>query len=455
MTNSTLAQPDITLLLDHEGVIRGAELANVVALESIDPWIDRPWSDTVLPDQRLHLQRLVDNARQGGRTGIGQVVQRFPSGLALPVEYTIIRLGSDAGLMAIGKPLLAVTELQSRLLNTQRALENDYWKLRSVETRYRLLFDSARDAVLVLDAGSLRIIEANPAALRMLGPTADAADDDLLARLSDPDRRSLVALLERVAEQGLASGEMARFGKRAGPWQLRASLLDADQRTTILLQVSPLGEPLLPPAPEAQPDSYADLLERSPDGFVLMDGGGMILTANAAFAEMAQVGSTALLAGKPFDGWLARPGADMTVVVGSLQRFGRVRLLPTKIIGALGSVTNVELSAVGDRDRDPRRIAVLLRDVGRRLEAFGGEAGTGGESVGEDFALQIGRTPLRVLVEETVASVERRYLEMALQLTAGNRTAAAQVLGLSRQSLHAKLRRYGLDTESQPGSETR
>ena len=41
--------------------------------------------------------------------------------------------------------------------------------------------------------------------------------------------------------------------------------------------------------------------------------------------------------------------------------------------------------------------------------------------------------------------VERRYIEAALELTGGNRTAAAELLGLSRQSLYAKLNRYGLD----------
>jgi DNA-binding NtrC family response regulator len=39
--------------------------------------------------------------------------------------------------------------------------------------------------------------------------------------------------------------------------------------------------------------------------------------------------------------------------------------------------------------------------------------------------------------------VEQAYIKAALELTAGNRTAAAQLLGVSRQSLYAKLNRYG------------
>jgi len=35
-------------------------------------------------------------------------------------------------------------------------------------------------------------------------------------------------------------------------------------------------------------------------------------------------------------------------------------------------------------------------------------------------------------------------IEAALQITGDNRATAAEMLGLSRQSLYAKLRRYGL-----------
>jgi DNA-binding NtrC family response regulator len=41
--------------------------------------------------------------------------------------------------------------------------------------------------------------------------------------------------------------------------------------------------------------------------------------------------------------------------------------------------------------------------------------------------------------------VERHYIEAALKLTEGNRTAAAEMLGISRQSLYMKLDRYGID----------
>ena len=56
----------------------------------------------------------------------------------------------------------------------------------------------------------------------------------------------------------------------------------------------------------------------------------------------------------------------------------------------------------------------------------------------------LGRVPLKSLVSEAVSIVECHYIESALALTDGNRSAAAKMLGLSRQSLYMKLTRYGI-----------
>ena len=57
---------------------------------------------------------------------------------------------------------------------------------------------------------------------------------------------------------------------------------------------------------------------------------------------------------------------------------------------------------------------------------------------------QIGRVPLRDLVREATDVIEKLSIEAALELTGDNRASAAEMLGLSRQSLYVKLRRFGL-----------
>ena len=89
-----------------------------------------------------------------------------------------------------------------------------------------------------------------------------------------------------------------------------------------------------------------------------------------------------------------------------------------------------------------------IRDVGRRLtpQAKPRELPHSANQLAE----MIGRVPLKELVRETTDVIEKLCIEAALELTGDNRASAAEVLGLSRQSLYVKLRRYGL---AEPGIE--
>jgi DNA-binding NtrC family response regulator len=62
----------------------------------------------------------------------------------------------------------------------------------------------------------------------------------------------------------------------------------------------------------------------------------------------------------------------------------------------------------------------------------------------EQLTELIGRVALKDLVREATEVIERLSIEAALELTGDNRASAAEMLGLSRQSLYVKLRRYGI-----------
>ena len=64
---------------------------------------------------------------------------------------------------------------------------------------------------------------------------------------------------------------------------------------------------------------------------------------------------------------------------------------------------------------------------------------------GADFSELIGRVPLKELIREAVDVIEKMCIEAALRQTDNNRASAADLLGLSRQSLYIKLRRHGLE----------
>src|SRR4051812_40445688 len=233
-------QPDITLLLDMEGVIREATLSPSMSNESVDGWLGRSWVEVAGEMGSDKVKRMVDDARVSGISAFRQINQRFPSGLEIPMEYTTVLLGGRAGMLAIGKNLQAVAELQSRLITAQQTMERDYWKLREIETRYRLVFDASDEAVLIVSTANLRIVEANRAAVEALSSSRrrneDLAGRELLPDVAVEDREAVREMLARVRDRGKALSILVHIGTEARPFMLRGSLIAAESGHAFMLQ---------------------------------------------------------------------------------------------------------------------------------------------------------------------------------------------------------------------------
>jgi transcriptional regulator PpsR len=447
-------QPDITLLLDMEGVIREATLSPAMSAESVDAWLGRPWVEIAGETGGEKVKRMVDDARVSGISAFRQINQRFPSGLEIPMEFTTVLLGGRAGMLAIGKNLQAVAELQSRLIAAQQTMERDYWKLREIETRYRLVFDASNEAVLIVSAANLRIIEANPTAIEALNTprrrNEDLAGRELLHDVAAEDREAVREMLARIRERGKALSILVHLGPEARPWMLRGSLITAEPGHVFLLQFTAATDWSARAEPAGR-STVEELIDHLPDGFVALDDAGTICHVNRAFLDLVQLGSKASAVGESLGRWLWQPGADLNALLANVQKHRTVRLFTTTIRGELGTETEIEISA-GASEAEQGQIGVLLRNVARRLPS-GGEADLLRSALGS-MSEQIGKSSLRQLVKNTVSIVEQHYVKQALELADGNRTATAELLGLSRQSLYAKLNRYGLDDKGLDTEET-
>ncbi len=432
------SQPDVTLLLDRDGVIQQATLSQAASGEQPQPLVGRTWAETLAGAPGDEVRRLLAAASASGVAALGPVTQRFPSGLELPMEYTTVRLGSHGSLLAVGKCAQAVIALQSRLVAAQRAREQDYWRLREVEIRYRLLFDLANDAMVMVAADSLRILDANPAAIRAFG---HGRGHDILEEFAAHDRDAVALLAQRVREHGRAPGILVHLGSDDHAWTLRASLFQSDHGAAFLLQFAAVGA--ASPGPDSSAlissDTYIECL---PDGFVIMDWDGLVRRANPAFADMVETSSQAALPGRRLAHFMCAPDADLGALLAQVHRNGSVHGFVTSLHGDRGGSCDVEISAAGDIAGAAPGVAMIVRARACATPA----AGAANTSPSPWFPAldRVGAVPLNVLVQEATEMMERQCIEAALARSHANRTAAAALLGVSRQSLYVKLYRYGL-----------
>jgi len=230
---------DIALVIDRDGVIRdlvvgGDDLADL----GIESWRGRAWSDTVVPENRAKIAELLAGDGEPGRWR--QVNHSAPLG-DLPVRYLAIPDGDDGCMVAIGRDMRAAAAMQQRLLRAQQAMERDSLRLRQLEARYRLLFDSALEAIIVVDAATRRIVEANPAARRLAGLGAGPVEGQPFTAIVHVDDRDLaVAMLAAVAAAEQRHPARLRLVEGLA-CQFSATLFRQDRGAFLLVRLQPFA----------------------------------------------------------------------------------------------------------------------------------------------------------------------------------------------------------------------
>ena len=450
MPGVNLIEPDVTLRLDSFGVIRSAALAASIKGEGLESWIGRPWADTVVSSSEDQVRQVIEDAGSSGASILLQLKQRFPSGREVLMEYTTVRLGDGSGLLAIGKNLQAVIELQARLLEVQREREQNSWKSRDLETRYRLLFDASLEALVLLDATSHRLLEANPAAARDLNLQPG---DDFFEGIADKEHKRLQAMFRRVRDYGRSPRILVTLGANRMVWSVRASLLPAAPEQILMVQLAPLEEARAV-APEPRVDvqhsgySIEGFIERFPDGFVIIDQHGVVERANRAFVDLVHVRNESAVIGERLSRWLPEFGGEGADLLKALKERRTLTALSTQLSRENGEILDLLISGVSSDEGQNSKYGLMLRVVSRRVDDD--ETAWQLKQATKALTDRQGQVNLPQLVKESSEMLERRYIEAALKLSNGNRTASAELLGISRQSLHLKLNRYAADGVGTP-----
>ncbi len=440
-----LAAADIALVLDRKGVIRDIAIGSEdLSAEGVGKWLGRSWIDTVTAESRPKIETLLREANAKAVPRWRQVNHPSAKGADIPVLYSAVRLATEGRVVVVGRDLRAIAALQQRLVDAQQSMERDYARLRHAETRYRLLFQIASEAVLIVEAGMQKVTEANPAAHALLGVSANRiVGRPFPEGFDSKGTRAIQSLLAAVQSAGKANDVRARLADGGAQFIVSASLFRQEKSVHFLVRLSP-SEAAAPEGAVSGPRSkLLDVVENSPDGFVVTDPDGRILTANRAFLEMVQLPTEEQARGELLGQWLGRPGVDLSILLSNLKQHGSVRLFATTVRGAYGSTMEVEISAVAVPHAEQPCLGFTMRGVGRRFAVAARGPRELPRSV-EQLTELIGRVPLKELVRETTDVIERLCIEAALELTQDNRATAAEMLGLSRQSLYVKLRRYGI-----------
>lgn len=435
---------DISLLITAEARIASVSVnPHHRSFGRLDHWIGRPLRDFLTSESYAKLEnRLAGMARAGARTQAVELNHIEEAAWEFPVRYSMHRVAPDNAVLMLGRDLRQLAEMQQQLVMAQIALERDYETQREMDTRYRVLMEATRDAIVLVAMANGRISDLNAAAALLLGGSRQDLIGAAIAQEFEGRRRG--EFLESLTDLAAADA--------ASPIELQA------RRSQHRLRVLPIlfraaGERLMMCRLEASDDvaAVADettehlqrLYHEGVDSIVFLDSDGQINGANDAFLKLTDSSNLAAVRGRSLADFLARGSVDLRVILDNARRNRQLRMYTTKIITAFDGQVSVEISATFLDDKPKAAFALVVRDASR-AELLRRPALNASEDGMRSVMELVGSSTLKDIVGETTDVVEKMCIQTAVELTRNNRVAAAEMLGLSRQSLYVKLRKFRL-----------
>jgi len=429
---------DIALVIGSDGVIHNVAVGDRGALApDADEWVGRSWADTATGETRTKIVDLLREVHRTGGSHRREINHPSPAGADIPVSYAAVRLGEGGPVLAVGRDLRTIAGIQQQFVEAQQEIEREYWKNREDESRYRLLFQVATDAVLVVDAGPLRVVDVNRAACGLFEAPAERLIGSVAGEAFDPaSRPAIQELLTTARASGLPMEIRARLQGHRVAARVSAMPFRSADSMLLLVRVRS-GDPGLGAGDDRS--TLLQLVECTPDAVVVVDPGGRILMANPSFVELAQFTDESQARGRRV-GDLA--GEEIQDVISIARSRGMAQGRTLQFTGLRGRSCDVEVSAALLAEDEQERIGLTLRI--RRLDtppAAPHSRMTGEVAAAiEMLAREVGNRDLAELLAFSTVHLERLFVRSALESAHGDRARAAALLGVGTERLDALLR---------------
>jgi transcriptional regulator PpsR len=302
--------------------------------------------------------------------------------------------------------------------------------------------ETTRDALVFVSLGTGRIVDASGAAAELLAVPREDLSGAAFAGEFEGRRRG--EFLDALVGAALAEGSAPiplQTRRTGAEVLLTPRAFRAAGERLLLVRVETASRAA--PHGDMLSSDLSALYEEGVDAIVFTDTDGVIRAANDSFLNLTDSAHLSAVKDKSLGQFLGRGAVDLKVLLENAARVGQMRMYATKLASEYGTQISVEISATWLNDRIHPAVVFVIRDASRAEALRRPGIAVSDDAVRSVMEL-VGSATLKDIVAETTDVVEKMCIETAVELTRNNRVAAAEMLGLSRQSLYVKLRKYGL-----------
>ena len=435
---------DICLMLSADGIVTGV-LVNPhhASFGRLGDWVGRKAADIMTEESYAKYTRRVAELMKPASRSVSVELNHTHETIAeFPIRYAMHSIGKDKSILMLGRDLRPIAEMQQQLVMAQIVLERDYETQREMDTRYRVLMDATRDAVVLVAMNNGRIADLNAAAATMLGGSRQELVGAAIAQEFEGRRRGeFLESLSNIASTNAVSPVELVARRSQRKLRVIPKLFRAAGERLMLCRIESTDHGA------RQHNETSENLERlfheGVDAIVMLDDDGIITAANDAFLKITDSTHVTNVRGRSLSDFLARGSVDLRVLLDNTKRARQLRMYATKVLNEFNGQVSVEISATYLNDRPRPCYGLVIRDASRTEILRRTQMAASTDSMRSVMDL-VGSSSLKDIVAETTEVVEKMCIQTAVDLTHNNRVAAAEMLGLSRQSLYVKLRKFGL-----------
>ncbi len=161
---------DINIFLDSKSKILQINTPAGSIFKNLSSWVNKNIYDflTIESKEKLnfHLTSLSDLSQSSTKwfelNHISEITGEFP------VKYKGFKAANKKNVILIGNDLSPVAEIQKKFVNSQLALEREYSRYRSFETKYKALIEFSEEPLFLLDGVTGKILNVNDSAARII-----------------------------------------------------------------------------------------------------------------------------------------------------------------------------------------------------------------------------------------------------------------------------------------------
>jgi len=440
------AAADILILMDQNTTISDVKVGSEnEALGCLDHWIGRSVHNFLTEESKAKLKTRLSNI-DAADTG-SQFHRRIElnhidnATWDTPIEYSVLQDVESKNFLLVGRDLSAVAMIQRDLVNAQIALERDFEASRDFQTRYRAVLETVPDALILLSPQTGIVQDANTAAAELFGEDITALKNtDFAERFKEDSKlQSIYSVLSgRGGELSEDSDEFTvRLTDR--PVTLGFTPVRSGGQHFVLCLIRPNIE--VSPNDMRLPDQLSQLFDNSVDSIVFTDNFGSVTNCNMSFLDICDASSVSEVRNRPLGDFLARGAVDQRMLMETLSKSAHLRSFNTKTLSNFNTSLPVNISGsrlTGAKNSGFVFVMRLMSAVSTRPDADADIP----KAASQNVIKLVGAAPLKEIVAGTADVIEKLCIEAALDMTGNNRVATAEMLGLSRQSLYVKLRKY-------------